>query len=85
MSNRSDPPPPGWRPPTVGDQASLIIWVLIGVTVVADVLLVVAMFYRPLGEASVLLKRRLGIAAVPMNLVGIGAVCVWLWRRRSKR
>lgn len=73
-------PPPAWRPPTLGEQFTVIAWGLVGVTVVADALLGLWLLESWSSGAAALWWLVL-CGAVPLNLLaGVGLVA-WVVRR----
>ena len=57
-------PPRGWRPPTLGDHARWVLWLVVMTAVVVDVLLCFEM------------KGALWVAALPLNVLALG---IGLW------
>ncbi len=81
-------PPPGWRPPQMREQAGWIVGMVVGVTVVVDVLVAAWLLYRPWGPAGGWVKQMFLCAALPLNLAALIAGVLWLirkWQRRRDR
>ena len=75
------PPPPNWRPPRWDEQRKWFVGLVAAVTLVTDVLIAVAVTYRPWGEQMQWSRQMLLCAATPLNLTALWGGLWWLSRR----
>ncbi len=83
--NWSDLPLGGWRPPTWRDQFALIVWTVIGLTLLVDVLLAVWVVQGFMAGESQPLGTWVLCSAGPLNVLGFAALVWWLVRRARQR